>query len=58
MIIKLTYRNGLAEPVLLYSDQATAQPLAAGQTLEMTFAVEEDADGVADLVLICEPQNP
>ena len=58
MIVKLTYRNGLSEAVLLYSDQATAQPLAPGQSLEMTFAVEEDADGVADLVLVCEPANP
>jgi len=58
MILKLTYRNDLSIPVLLRSNQATGQPLVAGQALEMTFAVEEDADGVADLVLICEPANP
>lgn len=58
MIIKLRYTNGLAMPVLLYSDQGTAQPLMAGQSLEMTFALEEDRDGVADLVLICQPESP
>ncbi len=58
MIVKLHYTNGLPEAVLLYSDLATAQPLAAGQSLEMTFALQEDADGVADLVLVCEPANP
>ena len=58
MIIKLHYTNGLPEPVLLYSDLATAQPLQAGQSLEMTFALEPDADGVADLVLVCEPVSP
>lgn len=55
MIVKLVFTNALPVPVRLYSDQATAQPLQAGQTLEMMFDLQPDADGVADLVLVCEP---
>lgn len=54
MIVKLIYRNQLAVPVLLRSDQASGQPLAPGQSLEMVFDLEPDADGTADLVLVCE----
>jgi hypothetical protein len=31
-----------------------ARPLVAHQTLEMTFSLEADEDGNAELVLICE----
>ena len=51
MLVKLTYQNGLAIPVLVLSNQATGQPLEAGQSLEMTLDLEPDADGVADLFL-------
>jgi len=55
MIVLLKYTNSLPIPVLLRSDVATGQPLAPGQSLEMTFELREDADGAADLVLVCEP---
>jgi hypothetical protein len=55
MIVKLTYTNDLGIPVSVRSNLGSAQPLVAHQTLEMTFSIEPDADGVADLVLICEP---
>jgi len=55
MIVKLTYTNALPVPVLLRSNEATGQPLLPQQALEMTFSLEPDADGVADLVLVCEP---
>lgn len=56
MIIKLTYTNALAQPVLLRSSEATGQPLVPGQTLEMTFAATDpDSDGVVEFKLICEP---
>lgn len=55
MIVKLTFTNDLPRDVLLRSNQGTGQPLVPGQSLEMTFSLEPDADGVADLVLICEP---
>jgi hypothetical protein len=55
MIVKLTYTNDLNQDVLLRSNQGTGQPLVPGQSLEMTFSMEPDADGVADLILICEP---
>jgi hypothetical protein len=32
--------------------------LIAHQSLEMTFALETDEDGNAELVLICEPGKP
>ena len=55
MILRLIYRNELGVPVLLRSNQATGQPLQPGQDLEMVFSLEEDDDGAADLVLVCEP---
>jgi len=55
MIIKLTYTNSLPVPVLLRSNQGTGQPLLPNQSLEMTFAMEPDEDGTADLILVCEP---
>ena len=55
MIVKLTYRNQLSMPVLVRSNQGTGQPLEAGQSLEMTFDLDPDADGVADLMLVVEP---
>lgn len=56
MIIKLTYTNALAVPVLLRSSEATGQPILPRQTLEMTFqATDPDADGVVELKLVCEP---
>ena len=58
MLVKLTYTNALPTPVLVRSNQGTGQPLQPGQSLEMTFSMEPDADGVADLVLIVEPGQP
>lgn len=55
MIVKLTYTNALAVPVLLRSNMGTGQPLQPHQPLEMTFQLEPDAQGVAQLILICEP---
>lgn len=55
MIVKLTFQNTLNIPVMLRSNEATGQPLVSGQSLEMTFAMEPDADGVADLILVLEP---
>lgn len=55
MIVKLTYENHLGIPVLVRSNEATGQPLAPGQSLEMTFEMEPDADGTADLILVIEP---
>lgn len=54
MIVKLTFENQLNIPVLLRSDMATGQPLQSHQTLEMTFSLEPDPDGIADLLLIVE----
>ena len=56
MIVKLTFQNSLSIPVTVRSNQATGQPLVAGQSLEMTFVMDPDpADGVSDLILIVEP---
>lgn len=56
MIIKLTYTNSLPVPVLLRSNQASGQPLVAGQSLEMTFVLEPTGtDDAVELVLVCEP---
>ena len=55
MIVKLVYTNDLPIPVSVRSNMGSAQPLVPHQSLEMTFSIEPDADGVADLVLICEP---
>lgn len=55
MIVKLTYTNDLPIPVSVRSSMGSAQPLVAHQTLEMVFDLQEDEDGNADLVLICEP---
>ena len=55
MIVKLHYENRLPIPVLVRSNQGTGQPLQPRQSLEMTFSLEPDADGVADLILIVEP---
>jgi hypothetical protein len=55
MIIKLSYTNNLDVAVTLMNNQGTGQPLLPRQKLEMTFDIEPDADGVADLILICEP---
>jgi hypothetical protein len=56
MIVKLVFTNNLPIPMQVRSNQATTQPLVARQSLEMVFALKEDEDGSADLVLICEPQ--
>jgi hypothetical protein len=59
MIVKLVYTNDLPIPVSVRSNLGSAQPLVAHQTLEMTFSLEADEDGNADLVLVCEPgANP
>jgi hypothetical protein len=59
MIVKLTYTNNLPIAVSVRSNLGSAQPLVAHQTLEMTFSLEADDDGNAELVLICEPgANP
>ena len=55
MIILLSFTNRLAVPVELLNNMGTGQPVAPGQTLEMTFELEDKKDGVGDLVLICEP---
>ena len=55
MIVKLSYTNALSVPVLVRSNEATGQPLLPGQSLEMMFDMEPDADGVADLILVVEP---
>jgi len=55
MIVLLTYTNRLPVPVELLSNMGTGQPLAPGQTLELTFELADNEDGVGDLVLICEP---
>ena len=55
MIVKLTYKNELDIPVLLYSNQGSAQPVQPGQTLEMTFPAVPDEHDVDELVLIAQP---
>ncbi len=56
MIVLLTFTNALPVPVELRSNMGTGQPLAPGQTLEMTFELQDDdGSGAGDLVLICEP---
>lgn len=57
MIVRLVYQNALPIAVLLRSDQATGQPLQAGQSLEMVFDLDPDADGQATLTLVCEPDR-
>lgn len=55
MIVKLTYTNALPIPVLVRSNQGSGQPLLPRQSLEMTFDLPPDEDGVSDLILIVEP---
>lgn len=55
MIMKLSFKNDLAAPVLLRSNQATGQPLQPGQDMEMTFSLTPDENDVAELVLVVEP---
>jgi hypothetical protein len=55
MIVKLNFTNNLDVPVTLLTNQATGQPLLAGQALEMTFELQPGPDGIADMVLICQP---
>lgn len=55
MIVKLSYQNKLPIPVVVYTNQGTTQPLQPQQSLEMTFAMTEDADGAADLIIIVQP---
>lgn len=55
MLVKLHFENQLNIPVLLRQNLATGQPLLPHQTLEMTFDLQVDADGVADMILIVEP---
>jgi len=40
---------------VLYNNQGMAQPLVAGQSLQMTFEMQPGDDGVAELTLICRP---
>lgn len=54
-MIVLTYTNRLPVPVELRTNMGTGQPVAPGQTLEMTFELADNEDGVGDLILICEP---
>ncbi len=56
MIVMLRYTNRLVIPIELRSNMGTGQPVAPGQSLEMTFELHADEDdGVAELILICEP---
>ena len=55
MVVKLTYTNQTGDRILLRSNMGTGQPVEAGQTLEMTFALEDKEDGVGDLILVAEP---
>jgi hypothetical protein len=55
MIVMLSFTNRLPIPVELLNNMGTGQPVAPGQVLEMTFELQDDGDGVGDLVLICEP---
>jgi len=55
MIVLLSFTNRLPVPVELRSNMGTGQPVQPGQTLEMTFELADNGDGVGDLVLICEP---
>jgi len=57
MIIKLNFTNKMPVPVLVRSNMASGQPLAPNQQLEMTFEMQPGEDGVADLTIICEPDN-
>jgi len=57
MIIKLNFTNKMPAPVLVRSNMASGQPLAPNQQLEMTFEMQPGEDGVADLTIICEPDN-
>jgi hypothetical protein len=53
MIVKLTYTNDMPVDVILASNQASDQPLVAGQSLALTVELHEGADGVAELELSC-----
>jgi hypothetical protein len=55
MIVMLSFTNRLPVAIELLSNMGTGQPVAPGQVLEMTFALEDNEDGVGDLLLICEP---
>ena len=55
MIVMLTYTNRLSIPVELLTNMGVGQPVQPGQSLEMTFELADNEDGVGDLVLICEP---
>jgi len=51
----LSFTNRLPIAVELLNNMGTGQPVAPGQVLEMTFELQDNEDGVGDLVLICEP---
>jgi hypothetical protein len=55
VIVMLSFTNRLAVPVELLNNMGTGQLVPSGETLEMTFDLQDNKDGVGDLVLICEP---
>ena len=55
MIVMLTFTNRLSVPVELLTNMGTGQPVPAGGSLELTFALEDAEDDVGNLILICEP---
>lgn len=51
MIVRITFVNSLPHSILVESNQASDQPLEAGQSLQITTELHEGPGGVADLRL-------
>ena len=57
MIVRLTFTNAMPVPIEVRSNVGSDQPLVPYQSLEMTFELQPDPDGVATLELACAPQD-
>jgi hypothetical protein len=49
MILRLTFVNNMPADVVVTSNQASDQPLVAGQSLQLMVEMQPGSDGIADL---------
>ena len=57
MVVTLTIANRLREPIVVNSQSASGQPLQPQQSVQATFELRENAQGVAELHLFIDPQR-
>lgn len=57
MIVQLSVQNRLPTPIVLNSQSASGQPIQPQQSLQVTFELRENAQGVAELHLFIDPQR-